>query len=389
MRARRRKAVTVGALLVCAASACAGPDRGKGYVTASAAAEEALRAGHFAEAAARFDEAAKGATHPRDADHARYLAARALVSAGDTATAAPRLRAIAEASPPGEDSAAAAYALGEAEIARGDDAGWLTLLEIARRFPSSGVGRPALRHVIAHEDEVHGLEATLPFTEKLAPTFAETDLAETVAYETALHLAALGRDVLARDAFVAMAKRWHYPRGIFWDDALFRASAIDEKLGLYADAAGLLSEMLDERESAWLVGSYERPRYEPAMVRLCALTRDRLHDRPRARACFERLYRDFTTSELRDDALWEEARLFREDGDARSACDRLARLADDFPDSRFVPCAVAECPNLVRPKKSGAPRACHPYIAATRLGAEGAPGDGRTQREAPDAGTPD
>jgi tetratricopeptide (TPR) repeat protein len=244
------------------------------------------------------------------------------------------------------------------------------MLDVARRFPTSGVGRPALRHVIAHEDEVHGPQATLAFLGRLGPTFVETELGETLAYETALHLATLGQDGAARDAFVAMAKRWPYPRGLFWDDALFRASAIDEKLGLYAEAASLLTQMLDARESSWLLGSYERPRYELAMVHLCALARDRLHDRPRARACFDRLYRDFTTSALRDDALWEEARLFREDGDARSACDRLARLTGDFPDSRFVPCAVAECPRVSRPKKSGAPLECHAYIAAKRLGAE-------------------
>jgi hypothetical protein len=130
--------------------------------------------------------------------------------------------------------------------------------------------------------------------------------------------------------------------------------------------------MLAERESSWLVGSYERPRYEPAMVRLCALARDRLHDHARARACFEKLYRDFGTSELRDDALWEEARLFREDGDPISSCRRLAGLVSDFPDSRYVPCAVAACPGVTRPKKSLAPLACHPYIARLRLGAEDA-----------------
>ena len=373
----RRRAAAAGIVFGCVSCAsCAGPDRGRVYVAAYAAGEAAVGAGRFADGAARFDEAAAGAKVPRDAEHARYLAARALESAGDLAGAAKRLRTIADATPPREDSAAAAYAICEMQIARGDDEGWSRLLEVARRFPSSGVGRPALRRAIAHEDakEGGGAAAALALIEKLAPSFEGTELAETVAYETALHLASLGEDRRARDAFLAMAKKWPYPHGAFWDDALFRASVIDEKLGLYEDAAKLLIEMLGERESSWIVGSYERPRYEPAMVRLCALARDRLHDRARARACFDRLYRELTTSELRDDALWEEARLFREDGDQASACGRLALLATNFPDSRFVPCAVAECPGVKRPAPSGAPVACHAYIAKVRLGAaEGDP----------------
>jgi tetratricopeptide (TPR) repeat protein len=372
LRARVGLARTALVLLASATIACGGPDRGKAYVVAYAAGEADVSAGRFAEGAARFDEAAQGAKVRRDADHARYLAARALASAGDLADAATRLRAIADASPPLEDSAEAALAICEMQIARSDPAGWDGLLDVARRFPSSGIARPALRRLIAHRDEANGPEATLAFLEGLAPTLDRTDLAETVAYEIALHLATLGEDARARDAFLAMTKRWTYFNGSYWDDGLYRASLLDEKLGDFAGATQLLEQMLAERTSSWIMGTYERPRYEPAMVRLCALARDHFHDRPRARACFDRLYRELTTSELRDDALWEEARLFREDGDAASSCARLATLVHDFPDSRFVPCATAECPGVTRPGKSGAPRECHPYVAGLRLGAPAA-----------------
>jgi TolA-binding protein len=372
--------------LVCAGAlpACIGPSRGAGYTAALAAGEEAVEHARFDDAAARFDEAARTAKVPRDAAHARYLAARALASAGNAADAATRLRAIADASPPAEDSATAAYAICEMSVARGDDAAWPCLLDVAKRFPSSGVARPALRHLVAHEDEVHGPRATLDDLAKLAPTFVSTDLAETVAYESALHLQMLGEDARARDAFVAMARRWHYPEGVFWDDALYRASELAEKLGDYAQATSLLTEMLGERESSWLIGSYERPRYEAAMVRLCALARDRLHDRARARSCFDTLYRTFAHSELRDDALWEEARLFREDGDRAASCTTLEKLVGDFPDSRYVPCAIDECATIARPD-AGAPRTCHPYLATVRLGAQAKPTDGEDAR---DAGAP-
>jgi tetratricopeptide (TPR) repeat protein len=311
----------------------------------------------------------------RDGDHARYLAARALASSGDVADAATRLRAIADASPPVEDSAEALNAVCELQLARGDDGAWPCFAEVATRFPSHGVARLALRRAIAHENEARGQEAGLALVERLAPSLADTELAETIVYERARHLEALGRNEEALAAFVAMTKRWGYAQGSFWDDGLYRASLLAEELGRLDEAMAYLTQMLSERTSSWIMGTYERPRYEPAMVRLCALTRDRLHDRPRARECFDRVYRELTTSELRDDALWEEARLFREDGDAASACARLGTLVHDFPDSRFVPCALEACPAIERPSEGGAPRACHPYLAQVRLGESPVPAD--------------
>ncbi len=360
------------ALSIAAVVACSGPNRGTIYVRAFAAGEAAESAGRFAEASARYDEAAGGANVPRDRDHARYLAARALERSGNFADAAARLREIAFASPPLEDSAEAANAIADMEISHGDDAGWSALRDVATRFPSDGVSRRALRRYVAHEDDVHGARASLDELTRLTPALDRTEIGETVAYEIALHEAALGEDARARDAFLALAARWPYPHGAFWDDALFRASVLDEKLGRIDAAVADLERMLAERESSFFTGTYERPRYEPAMVRLCALTRDALHDRPQARACFDRLYKTFTTSELRDDALWEESRLSREDGDTNGACAQLTTLAGEFPDSRYVPCAAAECPTIARPSKSGAPAECHAYIARFRLGTAGA-----------------
>jgi hypothetical protein len=120
--------------------------------------------------------------------------------------------------------------------------------------------------------------------------------------------------------------------------------------------------MLAQRESTIIVGTYERPMYVPAVLRVGALYRDRLHDDAAARQAFHRLYAEFANSTKRDDGLWLEAAVWRQDGDAATACRRLATLVQDFPDSRYVPCAVAECTGLERPARSAAPTTCHPYI---------------------------
>jgi Tetratricopeptide repeat len=98
------------------------------------------------------------------------------------------------------------------------------------------------------------------------------------------------------------------------------------------------------------------------VLRIAELYETKLNDRARARDTLHRLYADFKTSTLRDDALWREAELWQKDGDASTACSRLATLTSDFPDSRYVPCAIEKCPKLSRPTKSKAPATCRGYI---------------------------
>jgi hypothetical protein len=186
-----------------------------------------------------------------------------------------------------------------------------------------------------------------------------------VTYLDASNVEGLGDDRAARDAYGRIADRWPYPFGSFFDDALWHASLIDEKFGLYQAAIDDLERMLRERETTSIVGSYERAKFVPAMLRVGELYRDRLHDRTRARDAFHRLYTDFTHSTLRDRALWLEAALWREDGDVATACSRLGTLVGQLPDSRYVPCAIEQCPGLSRPRASTAPKECHEYIERT------------------------
>lgn len=350
----------LGALAV-ACGGCA-PDRGSAYERSLAEGMRAETAGRFDEAAGRFDTAASKANLPRDAAHATYLAAVMLQRSGARAAALTRLDAIAAARPAQADSASAALRAADMRIAAGDLEGWRRLEAMVTTFPNSGAARPALRRLLRRDDDAGGPTAAIVHLRALEKTLGPTELGESVAYEIAMRLAVSGDAVAARDAFVDVAARWPYPKGSLFDDALFRASELDEKLGRYELAAKDLERMLDEREVAHLSGSYQRPRYSPGLLRLATLYRDRLKDKDRARQAFHRLYADFTTSPLRDDALWQEAALWREDGDTGTACERLAQLAEDIPDSRYVPCAMQMCPRVKRAKDSHAPNECHPYI---------------------------
>jgi outer membrane protein assembly factor BamD (BamD/ComL family) len=340
---------------------CGGPNRGDEYLRSVAEARRSHHNGRFDVAATKYDEAAKNAKIPRDAVYARYEAALARARAGDVARGAAELRAIATTKPPNAYSAQAAFKA--AELARRSDeaAGLRELEAVVVDFPESGVAQVALGHVLRKDDE-SGPETTLAHLDRLLPKVANTKVEEKVGYERARRLEALSRTEAARDAYLAVAAKWPYPFGGLNDDSLYRAADMEEKLGRPREAVAILERLLSQREVSSFMGSYERPRYLPAVLRIAQIYEEKLNDRASARATLHRVYSEFTTSIMRDDALWREAELWRKDGDASTACDRLATLAGDFPDSRYVPCATMRCPSIKRSSKSKAPATCHEYL---------------------------
>lgn len=348
------------ATIAASAFACA-PNRGEAYEKSLADARSAVSAGRFDVAADRFDQAAHSAKVPRDGIYARYEAALARARAGDVARAARELRAIATTNPPNDYSSRAAFKAADLAWRSDPAAGYAEFEAMMLRFPESGDARTALTHVLRADDE-GGPEKTLAHLEALAPRVAKTSLEEHVVYERAKRLADLKRTAAARDAFVEIANRWPYPRGHYFDDSLFRASEMESQLGRPKEAIEHLERLLSYREMSTMIGSYERPRYIPSILRIAKIYEEQLHDRAKAREALHRLYAEFKTSTLRDDALWREADLWQKDGDKDTACDRLSTLASDFPDSRYVPCVVDRCPSVKRPSKSKAPKTCHPYL---------------------------
>jgi len=363
--------------------ACA-PTRGAAYEKALAEAQRLHHAGRFEESAAKYDEAAKEAKVARDAIFMRYQAALVRIRAGDHARAAKELRAIANAEPPNAYSAQAAFKAADLAWDSDPQAGYAELEAMALKFPASGVAWVATQRLLRHDDENGGPQKALAHIDALAPKTKGTHLEELLAYERARRFDMLGKNAEARDGYLDVATRYPYPQGAFFDDSLYRASEVEEKLGRPKEAIEHLERMLSFREKSSTIGSYERPRYVPAILRMAKLYEEKLSDRQKARETLHRLYSEFTTSTLRDDALWREAELWRKDGDTSTMCDRLTTLADDFPDSRYVPCAVERCPKAKRNAKSKAPKTCHAYL--TR---EASPHDESTPSPAIDTARPD
>lgn len=331
------------------------------YATKFAAGERAESAGRYAEAALQYDAAASEAARDREKEHAAYLGALMHVRAGDVATGAKTLARIGAGN--GEHASEALLRLAEIHERENNPETWNEYEAIALRFPESGDGRVALQKVLIHSDEANGEAATLAYLEKLSKgPLQSTDLAESIAYQRAVRLQKIGKLAEARDAYVNVARTWPYPKGRVFDDALWHASEVDETLGQIPRAIEDLEEMLKVRESSHFTGSYERPRFPPALFRIGVLYVEKLNDRAKAREAFRRAFDDLPpTNTLRDDAAWREAQLWIADGNNDEACGRLRALVSAAPDSRYVPCATERC-KIERPSDSKAPKTCHAYL---------------------------
>jgi len=343
-------------LLSLALSACGAPSLPPAYVKARTAAEGAYSKGQFVEAAERWLSAADSAQSARDRSEARYRAAASYERAGRVEDARKWYGVLASGK--SERAPRATFALADLRVTSGDVAGGLAELERAIiKYPSSAVAALALRSYFSTLAEQGGDRAVLDYIQRVEPELDRTELAEQLWYERARRLEALGRMAEAASAYVAVADRFPYPYGAYWDDALLHAAECQQRLGKPEPALALLERMLRAREASHLSGSYERPHFADAAYRVAELYRDARHDPEAARRAFRKVFNDYPTSTLRDDALWQEARLARA-ASGQGACEPLQLLVRELPESRYVPCAHEMCTKIA----PVAQRACADYI---------------------------
>ena len=352
------------------------PSYGDAYEKSFAKAQRAYHAGRYAEAAKAFDEAGLVAERVNDRDEAFFLSARMYTKSGGIAEAKAEPEKLIEKSPDGPNRARAAFELAYLEIRNNDeDKGYAMLLAATIAYSKNGLARRSVKLVAAHERDKGGDEAVLAWTKGPAAALKGTEVEENVAFEAAVALENLGRLEEARDAYLALAKTFPYPSGSLFDDALFHASLLEQKLGRNEAAIEHLRTLLAVRETAHLTGSYERPLYSPAQMRIAELYRDVLHDNAAARREFHRFYSSHVTSRNRDDALWEEARLANKDGDEDDACSLVKRLRKEFPESRYSRCARLLCKDIEPSPKE---HDCAGYIERA-VKPENEPGEGDEQ----------
>jgi len=357
-------------LLVVLALAACSATRPPEYASRSSGAEKAYSAGRYREAAELWLSAAKTTTTPRLQIEAKFRAAASYERAGDFVRARALYDQIAGLPEPNERRARAAFASAHIEIEHGNLArGHALLAQALVDHPGSGAAPTALHRQLSYLRKTGGSEAVLRYLDELAAKLASTEFAEEIAYARAQELDRLGTTLEARDAYLEIARRFPYPQGAFWDDALYRAAERELDLGRPEAALSHLERLLHEREQARMQGSYERTRYAQARFLIAEIYRDKLGQPERARLEFRKVFSDHPTSLLADDALWNEAITASRSERGAAACAPLEILVSKLPDSRFAPCAIKLCPTL-----SAVPgRRCHAYVMREAAGTAGGP----------------
>lgn len=342
-----------GALLACASTQTA-------YQRQAQLAEQAYEQGDYALAAEHWRAAHQVAESRRDGDEARYRGARCLLRAGKTEEGEQLLSELAATG--GRDRAPrAAFDLAFWEIENGDAArGHEQLLAALVRFPGHGVARDALRRRRAYLVETQGSVAAERDLAELGKRLRGTELESTAWFERAKLLEARGEDQRALSAYLDVAKRFPYPSGAYWNDATLAAARLEARLGQREAARKLLGQMLDQRESSALTGSYDRS-YDQATYLLAELTLADGRWRT-ARDLWLGLVDDFPSSRLRDDALWAAALVSARNADADEACDLAERLQQETPDSRFAPCTKLVCTRAQSSTQPSGQHACADYV---------------------------
>jgi tetratricopeptide (TPR) repeat protein len=337
------------ALLAAVASAalsCA-PTYAEGYEAAFSAGLRAQNAGRWEEAAKHFAEAGALGERYKDRDEARLLQAEALEKLGKDAEAEALYRRIEREAGGRYQGQRAAYALGRLVWeTKGFEAGSKELLGAVRKYPSHGMVRHALKRMIQHVEDEKGPEAAWAWFEPIAKSLEGTQAEEAATYEKGGLLARVGKKDEAVSVLLAQARKYRYPNGSLTDDAYYVASLFLEDLGKNREAIDVLVEMLKPMEAAYGGASYRRPRFPQGQYRIAVLYRDRFKDRERAKREFWRVYTDHETARQTDDALWQKARLEREDGQQKEACATLETLLAKKKDSRYVRCVRLLCPTL-------------------------------------------
>lgn len=333
---RRAFVVTCFAVL---AVAC-GPSSDKAFKARMASAHEARA--DVDRAVALYDDAARGAARSEDAMAAREAAATLLERSARTADADQRWAAIAS------DPHASASDKGTAELRLIG----LRSANDTERFDAERawlVAHPS--HAAAPKivrEQFLGRESDAA-RERLADELLAIPSADRITpwlrLEKARIAARAGRIGEAVAAMEALAKADPYPRGVLFDDAVDEGSTLSLLLGDAPRALRLLDSAFAEHESAWIVGSANRPRF-PAIF----LRRARLQESPEAaRRAYRAMIDALPEAREAGEARFELALLEHQAARPREACALAKELMDRDPKRLAARCAVRACPSLAVP----------------------------------------
>jgi tetratricopeptide (TPR) repeat protein len=237
-----------------------------------------------------------------------------------------------------DDAATCAIAMqraGELQLQTGQVVpAWTSLWRVVTDWPDEGPASDALR-VLLRDGRTRDPRALADQMAKVLTALAETGVADNLVWSLAdLTEHELANPAAARSLYDRIPV--DYPKSGLRDDARWNAARISRAIGDPKGAVQRLRGLLATREVALGPGSYFSIWLDDAQLELGRVLRDDLHDLPGAIAAFEKLPKNYPASILKDDALFELAVTQKAAGNQAKACEAIAKLVKDSPDSKYV-----------------------------------------------------
>ena len=340
--------VTAGAAgAAAAAAACSAP----ATLGELAAAERRADAGDIDGAVAAYRQAQEACKRLRPPRRARAACADALLGEGEVLERGGRTQAAidaylavparAEGDP--TPAAVAVYRAGELLLRAGQvTPAWTALWRVVTDWPDEPTAGDALRTLIV-DGRSRDARALADELTKILTPLAGSAVGDNLVWSLAdLSEHELANPAAARALYDQIPT--DYPESGLRDDARWHAARLSRALGDPAGAAARLRALLATREVALGAGSYFSIWLDDAQLELGRVLRDDLGDLAGAEAALRRLPRDYPASILQDDALYELAVTQARAGAPGRACETLATLAKQAPDSKYIARGKELCP---------------------------------------------
>lgn len=320
-----------------------GPKSDKAFVARMSAAESARP--DVDKAVSLYDEAAHNAPRAGDALLAQEAAATLLERAGRVNEADARWVAIAT------DSRASAFDKGAATLRlvglRAASENERATQEIAwvKANPAHPAAPKVVRErMLALDDD----DARMSLANDILAAPGTGPVAPWLRMEKARIAARAGKLADAVDQLESLANDDPYPKGVLFDDAIDEGSLLALRLGDEAHALRLVERATSERESSWIVGSANRPRFPVIFLR-----RARLQRTPdAAMAAYREMLNALPEARETGEARFELGVLEAAQGHSAEAC-TLARELQTRDEKRLVAkCAARFCSAIAIEKPS-------------------------------------
>ncbi len=288
--------------------------------------------GRYEEAVDSFALAADEAVRRVDLDEALYRETRALIQLERYDDAIRILQEVADRRPISRRTSRAMFeiALIRLDHLNQPEQAVQDFERVMRETPDDGLAGRALFYVNRDFESRGDTAGTIAFCDRLYADLGDSTFGDDLLRVKANAQLLAGDRAGARASLEEIVRRYPYPYGQRWDDAITTLAEMDVEDGQPARAVERLEELVNRNEETNLVGSYTLPSMPRAQLRIAQIYRDELNDPEKASDAFERLPRRFPRSILRDDALYQAGAMWLDAGNRSRGCRLLRRVVDDF-----------------------------------------------------------